>query len=558
VSKVKEVESQFFEWNERCLKPWLKKFPETKEKFETRTARVPIKRLFVPIDVKGSYVEKLGFPGDYPYTRGIYPTMYRGRLWTIRQYSGYGTPEETNGLFKDLLRWGETGLSLAFDLPSQCGYDSDHPLAEGEVGRVGVAINTLSDMEIVFQGIPLDRVSTSMTINATAPIILAMYIATAERQGVPQEKLRGTVQNDILKETVARNAWMLDLEPSLKLVVDVIEYCAKYIPKFNPISITDYHFREAGADGVTGAAFMFADAIEYIKWSEKRGLSVDDVASRTSFFVGVYTDFFEEIARLRAMRRLWARLMRDEFGAKNPSSWQFKFAANTGGSMFTRQQPLLNLIRGTVSLLAMVLSGVQSGWVSGYDEAYEIPSPEALKLSVRIANTIADETNVTSTIDPLGGSYYVEWLTDEMERKIKEKIKEVKSKGGALESIKNGYYQREILNGSYQWQKRVECGEIPIVGVNTYLEEKEEEIELALYEPDPRMRKKALESLKKVKSKRDGGKVRKSLRKLRKVAEADENLMPFIIDAVKALATVGEISDILRDVYGEFKEIKMF
>lgn len=546
------------EWQEKRLKPWLRRAPEREERFETRMAGIPIDRLFTPLSVKGSYVEKIGFPGGYPYVRGVYPTMYRGRLWTIRQYAGYGTPEETNRLFKDLLKWGQTGLSLAFDLPSQCGYDSDHHLAEGEVGRVGVAINTLRDMEIVFQGIPLDKVSTSMTINATAPIMLAMYIALGERQGVPQEKLRGTVQNDILKEAVARNAWMLDVEPSLKLVIDVIEYCTKHMPRFNHISITDYHFREAGADAVTGAAFMFADAIEYIRWSEKRGLNVDHVASRTSFFVGVYLDFFEEIAKLRAMRRLWARLMKDELGAKNPRSWQFRFAANTGGSMFTRQQPLLNLMRGTVSLLAMVLGGVQSAWVSGYDEAYEIPSPEALKLSVRIANVIADETNVASTIDPLGGSYYVEWLTDEMEKRIREKIEEVELRGGALECIKNGYYQREILKQSYEWQKKVESGEMTIVGVNKYLEEKGEEAELALYEPDPRLREKALESLRKAKSKRDKSEVREGLGKLREAAEAGENLMPFMIDAVKVLATVGEISSVLRDVYGEFKQIKVF
>lgn len=555
---MKKIEARLREWKEKRLKPWLTRAPERKERFETRTARIPIDRLFTPLNVKGSYFEKIGFPGEYPHIRGIYPTMYRGRLWTIRQYAGYGTPEETNRLFKDLLKWGQTGLSLAFDLPSQCGYDSDHPLAEGEVGRVGVAINTLRDMEIVFQGIPLDKVSTSMTINATAPIMLAMYIALGERQGVPQEKMRGTVQNDILKEAVARNAWMLDLEPSLKLVVDVIEYCTKYMPRFNHISITDYHFREAGADAVTAAAFMFADAIEYIRWSEKRGLNVDDVASRTSFFVGVYLDFFEEIAKLRAMRRLWARLMKDEFDAKNPRSWQFRFAANTGGSMFTRQQPLLNLMRGTVSLLAMVLGGVQSAWVSGYDEAYEIPSPEALKLSVRTANIIADETNVASTIDPLGGSYYVEWLTDEMEKRIKEKIEEVESRGGALECIKKGYYQREILKQSYEWQKKVESGEITIVGVNKYLEEKEEEAELALYEPDPRLREKALKSLRKARGQRDDSEVRESLGKLREAAEAKENLMPFMIDAVKALATVGEISGVLRDVYGEFKQIKIF
>lgn len=544
------------EWEEKTLKPWLSKSPE--KKFETRSARIQVKRVYCPIDIKGSYVKKLGFPGQHPFTRGIYPTMYRGRPWTIRQYSGYGTPEETNHLFKSLLKWGETGLSLAFDLPSQCGYDSDHPLAEGEVGRVGVAINTLRDMEAVFQDIPLDRVSTSMTINATAPIMLAMYIVTAEKKGIGQEKLTGTVQNDILKETVARNAWMLKLEPSLKLVVDVIAHCAKHMPRFNPISVTDYHFREAGADGITSAAFMFSDAIEYIRQSQKRGLSVDDVASRTSFLVGVYTDLFEETARLRAMRRLWGRLIKDKLRAKDPKSWQFRFAANTGGSMFTRKQPLLNVVRGTVGLLAMVLGGFQSGWVSCYDEAYEIPSPEALKFSVRIANVIADETNVTGTIDPLGGSYFIESLTDEIEKRIEQKMNEVESRGGALRCINDQFYEKEIVNSAYDWQKRIESGEIPIVGVNKYSEEGEKEPDLELYEPSPFLKQKAMTSLEKAKNDRDATRVKESLLRLKEATLGEGNLMPYIIDAVKTLATVGEISDTLRDAFGEFEQDKTF
>jgi methylmalonyl-CoA mutase N-terminal domain/subunit len=550
-----KLEYALREWEEKVLKPWLANAPERKKEFKTRSIGIPVKILYVPSDIKGSYISKVGFPGTYPYTRGIYPTMYRGALWTIRQYSGYGTPEETNQLFKNLLEWGETGLSLAFDLPTQCGYDSDHPLAEGEVGRVGVAVNTLLDMKTIFKGIPLNKVSTSMTINATAPIMLAMYIATAESYGVPQENLKGTIQNDVLKEFVARNAWMLDVEPSLKLAVDVIEYCNKNMPKFNPISVTDYHFREAGADGVSAAAFMFADAIEYIKWCEKRGLMADDIGPRISFFVCVYIDFFEEIARLRAMRRLWAKIMKDELKAKNPSSWRFRFAANTGGSMFTRQLPILNLVRGTVSLLAMVLGGVQSAWVSGYDEAYEIPSPEALKLSIRLANIIAEETNVTHTVDPLAGSYYIEWLTDEIEKRIEDKLAEINQMGGALECIKRGYYTREILKNAYEWQKKVESGEIPIVGMNIY---PEEEQELILYQPDPRLKEKALESLKKARSIRDVNKVKINLNKLRDAAEAGENLMPYIIKAVKSLATVGEISSVLREVYGEYKEKEIF
>lgn len=549
---MKEVESSLRAWKKNLLEPWISKHPERESEFKTRTARMKVGRLHTPVDLEGIYTDKLGFPGAFPYTRGVYPTMYRGRLWTIRQYAGYGTPKETNQLFRKLLSWGQTGLSLAFDLPSQCGYDSDHPLAEGEVGRVGVAINTLSDMEEVFEGIPLDKISTSMTINATAPIMLAMYIALAEKQGLSASELRGTVQNDILKEVVARNAWMLELEASMKLAVDTIEYCTRHLPNFNHISITDYHFREAGADAVTAAAFMFADAMEYIRWASRRGLNVDDVASRVSFFVGSQMDVFEEAARSRAMRRLWAKLMKNTFRAKNPRSLQFRYAACTCGSMFTRQQPMLNLVRGALSLLAIVLGGAQSAWVSGYDEAYEIPSPEALKLGVRTAQIIGEEANVASVVDPLGGSYFIEWLTDEMEAGIQEEINSIESKGGALECIKSGYYQNVISQRAYEWQKKVESGETIVVGQNKYVEKELPELET--YEPDPRRRDKAMESLARAKRHRDVTGVRKKLAQLREGAQEGRNLMPYIIDAVKELATVGEISEVLRDVYGEHQQ----
>jgi len=554
---MEETQARLREWNEKTLKPWLTKASERKKKFETRTSKIPIKRLYTPIDVKESYSRKIGFPGEYPYVRGIYPTMYRGRLWTIRQYSGYGTPQETNRLFKDLLNWGETGLSLAFDLPTQCGYDSDNQLAEDEVGRVGVAVNTLRDIELIFQGIPLDKVSTSMTINATAPILLAMYIVAAEKQGTPQIRLAGTVQNDILKEAVARNTCMLNLDASMKLVIDIIEYCAKNMPRWNPISVTEYHFREAGADPIDAAAFMLADAIEYIKWSIVRGLKVDDFAQRLSFHLAVYNDLFEEVARLRALLRLWASSLKVRFKTRNPRSDLFRFAGTAGGGIpFTRPQPLINLIRGTLGLLGCVLGGAQAAWVTCYDEGYEIPSREALKLGIRTAQIIAEETSIPGTVDPLAGSYFVEWLTDEMEKQVKQVLQKIENNGGALKCIKDGYYHNKILKTAYEWQKLVESGEITIVGLNKHLEH-DEEIKIEPYEPDPRRKEKALESLRKIKSRRKSRSVKRTLDNLCEAAETDRNLMPYIIECVKAYCTIGEISNVLRNFYGEFREIKV-
>lgn len=523
--------------------------------FKTRTAGIPLKPFYTPQDVKGIYGQKIGLPGEYPYTRGIYPNMYRGRLWTIRQYSGYGTPEETNRLFHDLLSWGEKGLSLAFDLPTQCGYDSDHELAEHEVGRVGVAINTLRDMELVFQKIPLDKISTNMTINATAPVLLAMYIALGEKQGIPVAQLSGTIQNDVLKEAVARNAWMLDLDASMKLSTDIIEYCSKNLPKWNPISITEYHFREAGANSIDAAAFMLADAIEYVKRCIMRGLNVDAFASRLSFHLAVYNDLFEEAARIRAIRRLWASIMKDRFQAKDSKSYLFRFAGTASGGMtLTRQQPLVNLIRGTLGLLGCVLGGAQAAWVTGYDEGFEIPSQDSLKLGIRTAQVIGEETSIPYTVDPLAGSYFVECLTDEIEEEVKQALKKIDERGGSLQCIKDGYYQRKILNSAYEWQKGVENGTIPIVGLNKYVEE---DFKITPYEPDPKRREKALESLKKAKRNRDMSSVKKNLENLRIAAGTESNLMPFIVKAVKAYCTVGEISEILRDIYGPFKEISI-
>jgi methylmalonyl-CoA mutase N-terminal domain/subunit len=552
-----EIETDIERWKEQTLNPWLARGPQRKKRFETKTAGIPMRSLYTPSDVEGPYAQRVGFPGEYPYVRGIYPTMYRSRLWTIRQYSGYGTAEETNLLFRDLLKWGETGLSLAFDLPTQCGYDSNHPLAEGEVGTVGVAVNTLRDMERIFQAIPLDKVSTSMTINATAPILLAMYIAVAEKQGISPPQLAGTVQNDVLKEAAARNAWMLDIDASMKLSTDVIEYCAKNMPRWNPISITEYHFREAGANAVDAAAFMLADAMEYVKWTLDRGFSVDDFARRLSFHLAIYTDLFEEVARCRALRRLWANIVRDRFKAKNPESCLFRFAGTAGGGItFTRQSPLVNLVRGTLGLLGCVLGGAQAAWVTCYDEGFQIPSREALKLGIRTAQVVAEETSIADTVDPLAGSYFLEKLTDEIEKRMRETLDKIDNMGGALHCIKKGYYQNEISKGAYEWQKRVENGERTIIGLNKYRED-EEKIEIKPYEPDPRRWDKALESLNMAKSQRNSQTVKKALENLKQAAKAEKNLMPYLIEAVRAYSTVGEISDVLRDVYGSFKQIEI-
>jgi methylmalonyl-CoA mutase N-terminal domain/subunit len=552
-----EIETDIERWKEKTLKPWLTRGHERKKEFETKTASIRMQSLYTPSDVEGSYSQRVGFPGEYPYVRGIYPTMYRSRLWTIRQYSGYGTVEETNLLFRDLLKWGETGLSLAFDLPTQCGYDSDHPLAEGEVGTVGVAVNTLRDMERIFHGIPLDRVSTSMTINATAPILLAMYIVIAEKGGISLTKLAGTVQNDVLKEAAARNAWMLDIDASMKLSTDVIEYCAKNMPRWNPISITEYHFREAGANAVDAAAFMLADAIEYVKWTVARGFSVDDFARRLSFHLAVYTDLFEEAARSRALRRLWADIMKNRFKAKNPESCLLRFAGTAGGGItFTRQSPLLNIVRGTLGLLGCVLGGAHAAWVTCYDEGYEIPSREALKLGIRTAQVIAEETSIADTVDPLAGSYFVEWLTDEIEKRIRDTLDKIDSMGGALKCVKSGYYQNEISKEAYEWQRRVENGERTIIGLNKYMEDNEK-VDIKLYEPDPKRREKALNSLNKAKNQRDSQTVKKVLEVLKQATKSEKNLMPYIIEAVRAYSTVGEISEVLRDAYGEFKQVSL-
>ncbi len=534
----------------------LAKTPERKPRF-SNSSDIEVSRLYTPLDTGGAdYLEDIGFPGRYPFTRGIQATMYRGQIWTMRQYAGFGTAEESNKRFKYLLEQGQTGLSVAFDLPTQIGLDSDHELAEGEVGRVGVAIDSLEDMEILLEGIALDRVSTSMTINAPAAILLAMYVAVAEKQGVPPEKLNGTIQNDILKEYVARGTYIFPPEPSLRLTVDVIDYCVKNIPRWNFISVGGYHIREAGATAAQEMAFAFSNAIAYIERAIAAGLEVDSFAPRISWIFNTHNNFFEEIAKYRAARRLWARIMKDRFGAKNERSCMLRMHIQDGGSTLTAQQPLNNIIRSTVHCLASVLGGTQSLAICSYDEACAIPTEESARTSLRIQQVIAHETGVTDTVDPLAGSYYVEWLTDRMEQKIKEYIESVDRLGGAVEAIESGYIQRQINESSYRYMEEIESGERVLVGVNRY--QVEEEPLREIYRVDPAVRSLKMARLKSLKERRDGGRVKEALQELERAAGGSEKLMPRIIEAVKAYATLGEICDALRAKFGSYKASKDF
>lgn len=513
---------------------------------------IPIKVVYSPLDIKDlDYLRDLNFPGEYPFTRGVYPTMYRGRLWTIRQYAGFGTAEDTNKRYKYLISQGQTGLSVAFHLPTQCGYDSDHPMAYAEIGKVGVAIDTLKDMEILFDGIDLGKITTSMTINSTCPQILAMYFCVAANQGVPNSQVGGTVQNDILKEYVARGTYIYPPEPSMRLVGDVIEWCYKNAPRFNSISVSGYHMREAGCTAVQEAAFTLANGIAYVKHVVKRGISVDSFAPRVSFFFAAQRDLFEEVAKFRAMRRMWAKLIRERFGAKNPRSMLLRFHVQTAGVTLTAQQPYINLLRNTLEALAAVLGGAQSLHVNSFDEAYATPTEFAVTLSVRTQQVIAYESKVTATVDPLGGSYYVEWLTDQIEEKAMEYINKIDDMGGAVAAIEKGFYQREIADASYQYQKDVESKKEIIVGVNEFITE--EEIPVTILKVDPEVRRRQVERLKKVKSERDNVKVKNALKNLRKSTEKGENIISATFDAVKVYASIGETSDVFREVFGEYK-----
>ncbi len=535
-------------WEEKFINSG--KFKEKKETFETDSG-IKIERVYLP-EENFDYTSKLGFPGEYPFTRGIYPTMYRGRLWTMRQYAGFGTAEETNKRFKYLLEHGQMGLSIAFDLPTQMGYDSDHPMAEGEVGRVGVAIDSLQDMEILFDRINLENITTSMTINATAGILLAMYVAVAKKQGADLKKISGTIQNDILKEYIARGTYIYPPAQSMKLIVDIFEWCNKNLPKWNVISISGYHIREAGANAVQELAFTFANAIEYVRAAIKAGLDVNKFGEQISFFFNAHNNFFEEIAKFRASRRIWAKIMREKFGVTNEEALKLRFHAQTGGSTLTAQQIENNIVRVTIQALSAVLGGCQSLHTNAKDEALALPMEESAMTALRTQQIIAYESGVTDTIDPLAGSYYVEYLTDEIEKRVWEYIEKIEAMGGAIKAIEAGFIQNEISKSAYEYQMKIERREKIIVGVNEFKTDEKQKIEI--FKLNEEAIKKQLERLKELRAERDNDKVRSALKRLRESALLGENLMPPIIECVEAYATLGGISDTLREIWGEYKD----
>ncbi|NIP67198.1 methylmalonyl-CoA mutase [Candidatus Bathyarchaeota archaeon] len=554
--KLQDIQSREKTWEERVLSKFLAKLPERKEKFTTASS-IPVDRVYTPLHIEDlDYTTDLAFPGEYPFTRGVYPTMYRARLWTMRQYAGFGTAEETNARFKYLLNQGQTGLSVAFDLPTQIGLDCDHPLSQGEVGKAGVSVSTLKDMEILFDGIPLEKVTTSMTINAPATVILAMYIAVAEKQGVAIQKLGGTTQNDILKEFIARGMYAFPPKPSMRLVTDIFEYCSENMPRWNTISISGYHIREAGATATQEIAFTLANGIAYVEAAVRKGLDLDEFARRLSFFFAAHNNFLEEIAKFRAARRLWAKIMRERFEAENPRSWLLRFHTQTSGSTLTAQQPKNNIVRVAFQALAAVLGGTQSLHTNSFDEAYALPSKEAVRTALRTQQIIAHESGVTDTIDALGGSYYIEYLTDRIEEEAQKYIDRIDSMDGAVAAIEKGYIQREIVESAYRYQKQVEGRKKVVVGVNQF--KTEEESPIPILRVDPTVEDKQIERLNTIQRKRDKEKVDDSLDNLRHAAEGDDNLMPVILRAVKEYASLGEICGVLREIFGEYEAPTIF
>lgn len=548
--KMAQVSEGLEKFNEKTTS-MLEKRPERQEKFFSGSGD-EVQRLYTPADVEEFEYSDIGFPGQYPYTRGVQPTMYRGRLWTMRMYAGFATAEESNKRYKYLVEQGSGGLSVAFDLPTQIGYDSDHELSEGEVGKVGVAIDSLADMEILFDGIPLDKVSTSMTINAPASVLLAMYIAVAEKQGVSSDKLRGTIQNDILKEYIARGTYIFPTEPSMRLITDIFEYCSKDVPLWNTISISGYHIREAGSTAAQEVGFTLADGIAYVEAAVKAGLDVDTFAPRLSFFFNAHNDLLEEVAKYRAARTLWAKIMKERFGAKNPKSMALKFHTQTGGSTLTAQQPENNIVRVAIQTLAAVLGGTQSLHTNSKDEALALPTEDSVRVALRTQQIVAYESGVTNTVDPLAGSYFIEAKTQEIMDKAMEYISKVDDLGGAPKAIDNGYIQQEIMDAAYYYQKEVETGERIVVGMNKF--QIEEEAPKDLLKVDPSVGEMQKQKLVDLRSKRDNATVDAKLAELRKACEGTDNVMPVIIEAVKAYATLGEICGVMREVFGEYQQ----
>ena len=548
-----KLKAQRQKWEETTLKKVISRNPERKTEFTTGSW-LPVERTALPeITSDNEYLERLGFPGEFPFTRGVQPTMYRGRLWTMRQYAGFGTAEESNRRYKFLLNQGQTGLSIAFDLPTQIGYDSDDPLSEGEVGKVGVAIDTLRDMEILFDGIPLDQVSTSMTINAPAAILLAMYLAVAEKQGVAFDQLNGTIQNDILKEYIARGTYIFPPKPSLRLITNIFEFCARSVPKWNTISISGYHIREAGATAVQEVAFTLADGVEYVKAALNAGMDVDSFADRLSFFFNAHNDLLEEVAKFRAARRIWAKIMRDKFHARNSKSLMLRFHTQTAGSTLTAQQPDNNIVRVAIQTLAAVLGGTQSLHTNSRDEALALPSEDSVRIALRTQQIVAYESGVTNSVDPLGGSYLIENLTDRIESEVWQYLDQIEAIGGMIPAIENGFVQKEIQDAAYRYQKEIESNERIIVGVNKFTTD--EETPKNLLKVDSELQRIQIQKTDAVKKQRNNQAVKEKLELLRETARrTEQNLMPPILAAVKEYATLGEICGILRQEFGEYQE----
>jgi len=548
-----EIKKEKENWEEKSFK----KLKERKEKFITSSSRV-INPLYTPLDISEfNYSQHLGFPGEYPFTRGIYPNMYRGKLWTMRQFSGFGTAQDSNQRFKFLLKRGQTGLSVAFHLPTIMGRDSDDPCSEGEVGKCGVAVDSLRDMEVLFSGIPLNKITTSMTINAPASILWAMYITVAEKQGVNPEVISGTIQNDILKEYIAQKSWIFPPQPSLRLITDIFKFGHKFVPRWNTISISGYHIREAGSTALQELAFTLADGMTYVEEGIKSGLAVDDFAPRLSFFFNSHLDFFEEAAKFRAARRIWAKVMKEKFKAKNKGSWMLRFHTQTAGCTLTAQQPENNIIRTAYQSLAAVLGGTQSLHTNSMDETLALPTEKAAQIALRTQQIIAEESGVANTIDPLAGSYFVESLTNKMEEETWQYFEKISALGGVIPAIEKGFFQREIANSAYIYQKEIENKKRIIVGVNEYLIP-DEKIEIDLLEIGPQVEEEQKESLKQLRRERDNKEVKDSLKNLQKVAKSSSNIMPAIIEAVKSYATIGEIIGVLKEVFGEYREPIIF